>query len=161
MNQRPNSGYGYPHNSYHNNPYQGSQLPPSSASSTTSTQSTLEQLQVTLVELDKAMKNVELMAQTARQLGLFSKDGKMKSINLNQIIKHLKQNVDIKQIQTLLESPAIRQMLTDPEFYQLFAPDTGTTPGSAQSTQQSPVQPAPNQNPHVTPGQQGPQPPYR
>ncbi len=101
--------------------------PPSS-----STFSYIDEIQHTLVELDKAIKNIEMMARTAKKLGipeLLQSPGtfwQQSQANWQNIM----QNIDLQQLKALINSPVLRKILTDPEFYQLFAPDTGKPPGT-------------------------------
>lgn len=86
----------------------------------------IDEITVTLTELNKAMENITYMVQTTKSLDLMNT---FKSLSGNNI-KHLIKGIDIKQITSLLQSPEVRQLLTDPEFYALLTPDTGTTPGT-------------------------------
>ncbi|MDQ0337667.1 hypothetical protein J2S00_000437 [Caldalkalibacillus uzonensis] len=89
-----------------------------------------EQVYQTLVELEQAMKNVQEAVYLLHQSGLMQglKGGSGQNL-LAQLAAGLK-HIDLRQIKALLQSPFIQRMLTDPEFYQLFAPDTGQTPGT-------------------------------
>lgn len=90
----------------------------------------LDQLQITLQELSKAAENIVYLQQTLaslRQIDLRESYAKItKLLSSTQALEHLK-HIDLDQISALLQSPLIREILTDPEFYQLFAPDSGNT----------------------------------
>jgi hypothetical protein len=90
----------------------------------------LNELNVTLVELNKAIENCSYMYQTAHTLGLFDLAKQKKNVNLQSIIRLLK-NIDYNQLLMILQSPLIQQILSDPEFFQLFAPDTDPTPSTS------------------------------
>jgi hypothetical protein len=77
-----------------------------------------DELNVTMGELNKAVENVSFMVHTVHDLGLFSKLGKAKSngISIPAIIK----KIDLQQVSAILQSPLVRDVLTDPEFFQLL-----------------------------------------
>jgi hypothetical protein len=112
--------------------------PPFSAGTSDSTLQTqghsysyIDEIRVTLVELDKAVKNIQMMAGMAKSLGLSSLLSSSGSNSSSQTgLLGLLKSIDMKQVRALMNSPALRKIVTDPEFFQLFAPDTGTTPGT-------------------------------
>ncbi|EGL82848.1 hypothetical protein CathTA2_1613 [Caldalkalibacillus thermarum TA2.A1] len=88
------------------------------------------QMHQTLVELEQAMKNLHDAVQLLHQSGILPLSSPGSSQNLlAQLAQGLKQ-IDVQQITSLLQSPFIQRILTDPDFYQLFVPDTGKTPGT-------------------------------
>lgn len=92
-----------------------------------------DELQVTLEELAKAADNIVYIHQTMHSLKIFdllqSKTTLADLLSSLSILEQVKK-IDLDQISTLLQSPMMRKILTDPEFYQLFVPDTGATPGT-------------------------------
>lgn len=89
---------------------------------------TVEQLNVTLVELNKAIENVQVIYQTAHSLGLFDLLSSKK--NVGSLVETFK-SIDFSQIMALINSPLVQSIVNDPEFLELLAPDTGTTPGTS------------------------------
>lgn len=94
-----------------------------------------EELSITLVELNKAIVNINMFYQTAQSIGLFDllKNSGSHSKSLLQLFK----SVDIGQIAALLQSPLVQQILSDPEFFELFMPDAPTQESSPNDTVQS------------------------
>lgn len=92
----------------------------------------LDEIQTTLIELDKAVKNIENMAHTTRQTGLLTllKDPKKSFNQSHSQLKSLLKNLNGQQLKMLIQSPVVRKMATDPDLIRLFAPDTGQTPGT-------------------------------
>ncbi|WP_025028871.1 hypothetical protein [Caldalkalibacillus mannanilyticus] len=89
---------------------------------------TVEQLNVTLVELNKAIENMQVIYQTAHSLGLFDLLSSKK--NVGSLVETFK-SIDFSQIMALINSPLVQSIVNDPEFLELLAPDTGTTPGTS------------------------------
>jgi hypothetical protein len=86
----------------------------------------IDEITNTLAELNKAVQNITYIAETSKSLDLVNTFKSLSGKN----VKHLFKDIDIKQITDILQSPEVRQMLTDPDFYALLSPDTGTTPGT-------------------------------
>jgi uncharacterized protein YerC len=86
----------------------------------------LDQITSTLTELNKTMENVQFVFKTTKSLDLPNLFHSLSSTNALELIK----GFDLQHISSILQSPEIRRMLTDPELYSLLAPDTGTTPGT-------------------------------
>jgi hypothetical protein len=93
-------------------------LSPYGAEHTSSKTDIWDELNVTMGELNKAVENVSFMVHTVHDLGLFSKLGKAKrnGISFPEIIK----KIDLQQVSAILQSPLVRDVLTDPEFFQLL-----------------------------------------
>jgi|GEM_PF-3602557 len=90
---------------------------------------TLDELNVTLIELNKAIENIQFMYQTAQSLGLFNLFNSKNKLSLTSFIDLIR-TIDFSQIQALINSPMIQSIISDPEFLELLEPDTGTTPGT-------------------------------
>lgn len=93
---------------------------------------TLDDIHDTLVELEQAAENIQSMAHTAKQSGvtkLLKNPRSLANMSNGQLRRLLKQ-VDMNQIYMFLQSPAVQKIISDPEFYQLFMPDTGQQPGT-------------------------------
>jgi hypothetical protein len=86
----------------------------------------LDQITQTMTELNKAMGNLQFVVKTTKSLDLPNLFRSLSSNNVQQLVK----GIDLQQVSAILQSPLIRQMLTDPEFFALFAPDAGTSPGT-------------------------------
>jgi hypothetical protein len=86
----------------------------------------LDQITETMTELNKAMGNLQFVVKTTKSLDLPNLFRSLSSSNVQQLVK----GIDLQQVSAILQSPLIRQMLTDPEFLALFDPDTGTSPGT-------------------------------
>lgn len=88
----------------------------------------LDQLQLTLQELTQAAENIVYLQQTLsslKQIDLREAYQKIsKLLSSSQALEQLK-HIDLDQISALLQSPLVREILSDPEFYQLFAPENG------------------------------------
>jgi hypothetical protein len=88
-----------------------------------------DQINQTMTELNKAMGNLQFVVKTTKSLDLPNLFRSLSSNNVQQLVK----GIDLKEISSILQSPLIRQMVTDPEFLALFSPDTGTSPGTSPS----------------------------
>jgi hypothetical protein len=86
----------------------------------------LDQITQTMSEANKAMGNLQFVIKTTKSLDLPNLFRSLSSSNVQQLFK----GIDLKEISSILQSPLIREMVTDPEFLALFAPDTGTSPGT-------------------------------
>ncbi|WP_202080019.1 hypothetical protein [Caldalkalibacillus salinus] len=78
----------------------------------------LDDVTFTLTELNKAIENVQVISHSVKGLDLASM---VKNVSGSNVLSVLK-NVDLNQISALLESPLVRQLLTDPEFLALLSP---------------------------------------
>lgn len=86
----------------------------------------LDELHYTLEELAKAADNLVYMQKTfgsLRKIDLSRFQEKMTSLLSSPTFLDQLKHINLDEISALLQSPLIRQLLTDPEFYQLFAPD--------------------------------------
>jgi hypothetical protein len=93
-----------------------------------------DQINQTMTELNKAMGNLQFVIKTTKSLDLPNLFRSLSSNNVQQLFK----GIDLKEISSILQSPLIRQMVTDPEFLALFSPDTGTSPGTPPPVEEEP-----------------------
>lgn len=131
----------------------GSSLAPKAAASKSSL---LDELTFTLGELNKAMDNVNYMAEIFKDLDL----AKLLKGASKTKWKELLKKVDLKQVQSFLESPLVQQIIADPELLSLFVPQlapnsqqsSSPPPGNHQGAQHQGAQhPAANPAPYYSP----------
>lgn len=90
----------------------------STNSSPSSNPALIEELTFTLGELNKALDNVQYMAVLAKELDLASLLKKASKSKWKELLK----NIDLKQVQSFLESPLVQQIIEDPELLNMFLP---------------------------------------
>jgi hypothetical protein len=89
----------------------------------------LDEISITLQELNKAVQNVNYFIDTMQELDLLSLLKSLSGSNAQNLLKQ----IDLNQISELLQSPLVRQLLTDPEILSLFMPTS--SPHASSDTQ--------------------------
>lgn len=119
----------------------------------------VDEIAFTIDELYKAIQHVNYISGTVKSTdwSVFTKLFSAK--NLGSMAK----SIDLKQISELLQSPLVRQLLSDPELLALFLPDLAAQPHSQQQNQRAGAMPPwgvpypRQQRPQQWPQQQSPQ----
>lgn len=81
------------------------------------TEKQLDELAKTLQELNKTVDNVYAIYETAHSTGLIDL---LRQSRTPEGLSNLVKNIDLNQVSALLQSPLVRQILTDPQVYQFF-----------------------------------------
>lgn len=92
----------------------------------------LDEVAFTIDELYKAIQHINYISGTVKGMdwSVFAK--LLSAKNLSSMAK----SVDLKQISELLQSPLVRQLLTDPELLALFLPELAQQPQQNRSPYQ-------------------------
>lgn len=92
----------------------------------------LDEVSFTLQELNKAVQNVNYVIDTIQELDLLSL---FKSLSGSEA-QHILKRIDLQQISEILQSPLVRELLTDPKILSIFMP-TSNSSSTSDETQTS------------------------